>query len=58
MKALPHDGGSLAVSENEIDDYLLENDSRFLARVAEAREEFKTGKTIPLEEVKRILGIE
>ncbi len=42
--------------EDEADDYLLENDSRFLTRVAEAREEFKAGKAISLEEVKRLLG--
>ena len=44
--------------EEEADDYLLENDGRFLARVAESRAEFRAGKGIPLEEVKRILGLE
>ena len=44
--------------EDEADDYLLENDDRFLARVAESRAEFRAGKGIPLEEVKRMLGLD
>lgn len=42
--------------DEEADDYFLENDGRFLARVAESRAEFRSGKGIPLEEVKRILS--
>jgi hypothetical protein len=42
--------------EEEADDYLLENDDRFLARVAESRAEFRAGNGIPLDEVKRILS--
>ena len=44
--------------EEDAADDLLENDERFTARVAEARAEFRDGKGIPLEEVKRILGLE
>lgn len=38
-------------------DEVLENDDRFLSRVAESRAEFRAGKGIPLEEVKRIPGL-
>ena len=44
--------------EEDAADELLENDERFTARVAEARAEFRDGKGIPLEEVKRIAGVE
>ena len=47
---------SLEVEEEAAE--LLENDDRFLARVAESRAEFRAGKGIPLEEVKRRHGLD
>jgi len=38
-------------SEDDWFDYRLENDPRFLSRVAEARASFRAGKGIPWEEI-------
>ncbi len=41
-------------SEDDWFDYQLEHDSRFLKRVAQARESLKAGKGVPLEQVREM----
>jgi prevent-host-death family protein len=43
-------------SEDDWFDYQLENDPRFLSRIAQARESFRAGRTMTLEELDKEFG--
>lgn len=59
---LTRGGNAVAILSDYDDDepywQARENDPEFIASIAEAREEIKRGKGIPLEQVKKELGME
>jgi hypothetical protein len=48
----------LLPSEDDLLDYELTSDPRFQARVAEARQRFKVGRGVSVDDAKKRLGIE